>query len=124
MERPTSAATCAEHRLSKPDARSSAADAATRGTAPTPEFRQVTRPSSDDVIINGKSFSAQGLSARKTGEANGFTNAANRVRPEGPFWPDGGTRRDVRGGRPGTRRNLVRAGGGEGRMHRALPYRQ
>src|SRR5204862_3168437 len=85
MERPTSAATCAEHRHSKSDARSSAADAATHGTAPTPEFRQVTRPSSDDVIINGKSFSAQGLSARKTGEANGFPNAANRVRPEGPF---------------------------------------
>src|SRR5205823_7553946 len=38
MERPTSDATCAEHRLSKPDARSSAADAATRRTAPTPEL--------------------------------------------------------------------------------------
>src|SRR6059058_1766708 len=74
----------------KSDARSSAADAATRGTAPTPEFRQVTRPSADDVIINGKSFSAPGLSARNTGEANGFPNTADRVRPEGPLRPDGG----------------------------------
>src|SRR5437667_8973023 len=121
MERPTSAATCAEHRLSKPDARSSAADAATRGTAPTPEFRQVTRPSADDVIINGKSFSAQGLSARKTGEANGFPNAANRVRPEGPFWPDGGTRRDVRGASPAPPTNLVHARGRPARTHPPLP---
>src|SRR5437763_16246885 len=124
MERPTSAATCAEHRHSKSDARSSAADAATLGTAPTPEFHQVTRPSADDVIINGKSCSAQGLSARKTGEANGFPNAANRVRPEGPFWPDGGTRRDVRGGSPGPRTNLVHARGRHGGIHRALPSRE
>src|SRR5437762_11469877 len=124
MERQTSAATCAEHRLSKPDARSSAADAATRRTAPTPKFRQLTSPSSDDVIINSKSFSAQGLSARKTGEANGLPNAANRVRPEGPFWPDGGTRRDVRGGSPGPRTNLVHARGRHGGIYRALPSRE
>src|SRR5437773_11233164 len=124
MERPTSAATCAEHRLSKPDARSSAADAATRGTAPTPEFRQVTRPSADDVIINGKSYSAQGLSARKTGDANGFPNAANRVRPEGPLWPDGGTRRDIRGRPLGARTNHVHAAGRHGGIQRTLPSRE
>src|SRR5438552_12051823 len=124
MERPTAAATCAGHRHSKSDAKSSAADAATRGTAPTPEFRQVTRPSASDVIINGKSFSAPGLSARDTGEANGFPNTADRVRPEGPLRSDGGARRDVRGGSPGPRTHLVHARSRHGGIHRALPSRE
>src|SRR5207247_10447428 len=89
----------------------------------TPEFRQVTRPSASDVIINGKSFSAPGLSARDTGEANGFPNTADRVRPEGPLRSDGGARRDVRGGSPGPRTHLVHARSRHGGIHRALPSR-